>query len=340
MGNCFERNFSSSENNFFSFLTFAKLLKNKFLLEIGGSKQMASHGFSGNLGRKEKEKKKTIAWPGVKVPPETCALPGIASEKVAKILKERVQDTDDDLDDAKIPIEVNSGRLSSPLAAEAREKKGRGAGEGQVLLRHRGYILGPFEGCTGPVLCAQSQLLLSIRRGYIYIYMCTPLSFRPRVRGNPRSKRVLSFSPLLSLSVVQRMRKRSGGDTFVSLLGGCEWETRRTGSGYSRGCGPGAWVIVVESVTCWSGCIRCEPSWSDVVVKLKLLSEIVLFFLGSDYEFSPRSGSLFFYFFIFVVGRFWVRKIFVRWILEFINVDRIDRNYWKSVRYVLRWYMF
>lgn len=75
-------------------------------------------------------------------------------------------------------------------------------------------------------------------------------------------------------------------------------------------------------------------------MKLKLLSEIVLFFLGSDYEFSPRSGSLFFYFFIFVVGRFWVRKIFVRWILEFINVDRIDRNYWKSVRYVLRWYMF
>lgn len=57
MGNCFERNFCSSENNFFSFLTFAKLLKNKFLLEIGGSKQMASHGFSGNLGRKEKEKK-------------------------------------------------------------------------------------------------------------------------------------------------------------------------------------------------------------------------------------------------------------------------------------------
>lgn len=183
---------------------------------------MASHGFSGNLGRKEKEKKKTIAWPGVKVPPETCALPGIASEKVAKILKERVQDTDDDLDDAKIPIEVNSGRLSSPLAAEAREKKGRGAGEGQVLLRHRGYILGPFEGCTGPVLCAQSQLLLSIRRGYIYIYMCTPLSFRPRVRGNPRSKRVLSFSPLLSLSVVQRMRKRSGGG-HVRLVVGRLW---------------------------------------------------------------------------------------------------------------------
>lgn len=132
------------------------------------------------------------------MPPETCALPGIASEKVAKILKERVQDTDDDLDDAKIPIEVNSGRLSSPLAAEAQEKKGRGAGEGQVLLRHRGYILGPFEGCTGPVLCAQSQLLLSIRRGYIYICV-HPFLFDLESEETP-VRSVSSLSLLSSLS--------------------------------------------------------------------------------------------------------------------------------------------
>lgn len=221
MGNCFERNFCSSENNFFSFLTFAKLLKNKFLLEISGSKQMASHGFSGNLGRKEKEKKKTIAWPGVKVPPETCALPGIASEKVAKILKERVQDTDDDLDDAKIPIEVNSGRLSSPLAAEAREKKGRGAGEGQVLLRHRGYILGPFEGCTGPVLCAQSQLLLSIRRGYIYIYVYTPFFSTSSQRKPPFEACPLFLSSPLSLGCTADEEEVGGG--HVRLVVGRLW---------------------------------------------------------------------------------------------------------------------
>lgn len=288
----------------------------------------------------KKKKKKTIAWPGVKVPPETCALPGIASEKVAKILKERVQDTDDDLDDAKIPIEVNSGRLSSPLQQRHGRKKGGEQVRARCCCATAGISWAPLRVAPGPCSAPKASCFSQYDED-IYIYICVhPFLFDLESEETP----VRSVSSLSLLSSLSRLYsgwgRGRGGRRFVSLLGGCEWETRRTGSGYSRGCGPGAWVIVVESVTCWSGCIRCEPSWSDVVVKLKLLSEIVLFFLGSDYEFSPRSGSLFFYFFIFVVGRFWVRKIFVRWILEFINVDRIDRNYWKSVRYVLRWYMF
>lgn len=116
---------------------------------------------------------------------------------------------------------MNSGRLSSPLAEQRHgRKKGGEQVRARCLLRHRGYILGPFEGCTGPVLCAQSQLLLWIRRGCIY----TPFFSTSSQRKPPF---------LSSLGWAQRMRK-SRGRFSPRLLGGCEWETRRTGSGYSR----------------------------------------------------------------------------------------------------------
>lgn len=103
-----------------------------------------------------------------------------------------------------------------------------------------------------------------------------PLSFRPRVRGNPR------FSPLS----VEHSGWGRAGDVRLP----CCWEAVNERHGVQdldiRGCGPGAWVIVVESVTCWSGCIRCEPRWSDVV-KLKLSEEIVLFSLVVIKSFLP-----------------------------------------------------
>lgn len=162
---------------------------------------------------------------------------------------------------------MNSGRLSSPLAEQRHgRKKGGEQVRARCLLRHRGYILGPFEGCTGPVLCAQSQLLLWIRRGYIY----TPFFSTSSQRKPPF---------LSSLGWAQRMRKSRGRSSPV-LLGGCEWETRRTGSGYSRmwarclGNCSGKRHLLIGMYQVRAEVIGCR--------EIKIVGGNCAFFLGSD----------------------------------------------------------
>lgn len=112
---------------------------------------------------------------------------------------------------------MNSGRLSSPSAERrhGRErKKGRGAGEGQVLAAPPRVYPGPLRGLHRARASAPKASCFSQRDEDIYI----PLSFRPRLGGNPPrflSSYSLSLSLFLFRSVVRRMRKRRS-------LGGCE----------------------------------------------------------------------------------------------------------------------
>lgn len=136
-------------------------------------------------------------------------------------------------DDAKIPIETNSGRLASCTTAEAAEKR-RGAGDGQVLA----LVSWLLQGCTGPVLDAQRQLHLSIRR---HREQPVPLSF-DRESGNPAG-----YLPRMDLLGV---RGRFGFLFFTEAVKATRPVYTWTGNSIFARMWARCRVIAVESVTC------------------------------------------------------------------------------------------
>lgn len=194
--------------NFFfnsgSFLTFAKFLK------------ILSHDLSKSSEKRFKKKKEKQSLDPAEVPVSKCLAAGNVRRRPGK--KER--NTTIRISAMRkytigIRRGMNSGRLSSPPAERrhGRErKKGRGAGEGQVLAAPPRLYPGPLRGLHRARASAPKASCFSQRDEDIYI----PLSFRPRLGGNPP----VSYLPILSLSLflfpsVVRMRKRRS-------LGGCE----------------------------------------------------------------------------------------------------------------------
>lgn len=128
-------------------------------------------------------------------------------------------------------------RPAGPVHHCRSRRKRRGAGDGQVLA----LVSWLLQGCTGPVLDAQRQLHLSIRRHREQ--PAVPLSF-DRESGNPAG-----YLPRMDLPGV---RGRFGFLLFTEAVKATRRVYTWTGNSIFARMWARCRVIVVESVTCWS----------------------------------------------------------------------------------------